>query len=76
MSHTVLLCTSCDAIRDQERCFCANCGEATDSYAYEPSEREAYTLSQVEAEELALQFGFQREPHTGLIYLGEDRRAA
>ena len=32
--------------------------------------------SQVEAEELALQFGFQREPHTGLIHCGEDRKAA
>ena len=27
--------------------------------------------SQVEAEELAVQFGFQREPHTSLIHLGE-----
>lgn len=38
------LCVSCDALRDVERCFCQNCGEATDSYKYEPSEREEFEL--------------------------------
>ena len=40
----VLLCKSCDAIRDTERAYCSSCGEATDSYAYEPSEREAFAM--------------------------------
>ena len=40
----VLLCKSCDAIRDTEWALCAACGEATDSYAYEPSECEAFAM--------------------------------
>jgi len=38
------LCVGCDALRDTERAFCASCGEATDSYLYEPSEREEFEL--------------------------------
>lgn len=70
---TLMLCTCCDAIRDQERCFCANCGEATDSYEYSPSEREAYTLSQVEAEELAFT---RMVPHSPYGFAVIDRSAA
>jgi len=42
----LLLCCGCDAIRDVERAFCASCGEATDSYAYEPTERETFVMKQ------------------------------
>lgn len=38
------MCVGCDALRDTERAFCASCGEATDSYVYEPSDREEFAL--------------------------------
>ena len=68
------LCVGCDAIRDTERAFCHSCGEATNSYLYTPTAREAFAYEMSVADKvfsLTPPIGFEREPHTGLIHLGE-----
>jgi len=69
---TLTLCKGCDHPLGDDS-YCPRCEDVMPTYSYSPSEREAYTLSQVEAEELA----FTRlVPHSPCGFAVIDRSAA
>jgi len=69
---TLLLCTGCDHPLG-EGSYCPRCEDVMPTYSYSLSEREAYTLSQVEAEELAFTRAIPHVVH-GMAII--DRNAA
>ena len=69
-----LLCCGCDALRDAERVYCSNCGEATNSYKYESSEREEFELLAIQS--AAFVKAVPHPVHGFLIVDADDERRA